>query len=77
MGGAEEVVGEPERELGQRVRRYGRDKQDVSALSDIDVGNGAVQRLVGRTVVEQVRDDLVAGQGGDGERSDELGGSLG
>ena len=77
MGRAEEIVGEPQRELGQHVRGGGRDKQDVSALSDIDVGNGAVQRLVGRTVVEQVRDDLVARQGSDGERGDELGGSLG
>ena len=46
MGRAEEIIGEAQRELGQHVRGGGRDQQDVSALSDIDVGDCAVQCLV-------------------------------
>ena len=72
VDGGEEIVGDAGGELGEQVRRGRSDYEDVTLLRDADVFYRARERI--RTWVrrEQAGDHLAAGEGGEGERPDEL-----
>ena len=77
-GARQEVVGEPGGELGDRVRRGRRDREDVGVADELEVAERVVvgQRLAGeraarRVALELVDEDRRAGQRGERGGADE------